>query len=358
MYPLPTALVVTPLYAPVIALGAVRGWTPERLNSTVLVMEKVSAAALTTGAVVLFWIAVRRRLDPAGAVLLTTAFAFGTNTWATSSQGLWQHAFAELLVAAVLVLVTMPSTTARSLIAGACLATIVTNRPQNLWLAAGLATYAVIWWLRGASRIPLIIAGVAAGTPIVLLNLLLFGHPVGAYTRIPISWLFSRPLLEGIAGLLISPGRGLFVFSPWLLVLPWAIWLGWRNRRDRALTACLVGALVIQIGFFARTDWRAGYSYGPRFLVDLLPIAAWLCAPAVAAMSTAWRSGLAVAVTVSMAIQAVGAFTYDSTSNLVYYANGDDMSPLFRIDQTQWWLEAQHPVAQSDLDDHLRLLLQ
>jgi hypothetical protein len=85
-------------------------------------------------------------------------------------------------------------------------------------------------------------------------------------------------VLAALAALLVSPSRGLFVFSP---VLAFAV-VGVRNARRTArpgaklilLLASAAALLVVQYAFYR--EWWAGYAYGPRFLTDVVGVAALL----------------------------------------------------------------------------------
>ena len=86
---------------------------------------------------------------------------------------------------------------------------------------------------------------------------------------------FQYDLLSGLGGLLFSPTRGLFVFSPFLLFLV----LAWRHLpRERGLTLALSLGVILQILLYAKTDWRGGASWGPRYMTDLLPLLMWMLA--------------------------------------------------------------------------------
>jgi 4-amino-4-deoxy-L-arabinose transferase-like glycosyltransferase len=77
---------------------------------------------------------------------------------------------------------------------------------------------------------------------------------------------FTTPLPTGFYGLVLSPGKGLFAYNPFLLLaIPGAVAL-W--RRDRAATALLVLLMVDRALFYAGwSDWAGGVSWGPRFLM-------------------------------------------------------------------------------------------
>jgi len=79
------------------------------------------------------------------------------------------------------------------------------------------------------------------------------------------------PLLRGLFSLLLSPGKSLFVYSPLLLLaLPGTLLL----LRRRGCEAILLLALAAgNVALFACWyDWGVGVSWGPRFLVPLVPL--------------------------------------------------------------------------------------
>ncbi len=86
----------------------------------------------------------------------------------------------------------------------------------------------------------------------------------------------TMPSLERLYGLTFSPVRGIFLMSPFLLlVFPGFVWW-WRERKDQR-SAAVVSALVV-IGFLlynaASVMWWGGFTVGPRYLVPMLPFLA------------------------------------------------------------------------------------
>src|SRR5262249_16704902 len=115
--------------------------------------------------------------------------------------------------------------TRRSAIFAGCLCSLmVFNRPPDFFLALAFAV-AYVW--RSRSRIPAFLAGaLLTGTPFLIYNPLLFRRPTGGYGLLLSRALHGYPLSErvssmitGVPALLVSPGKGLFVYSPFLLFL-------------------------------------------------------------------------------------------------------------------------------------------
>src|SRR5258708_152540 len=160
------------------------------------------------------------------------------------------------------------------------------------------------WRLRQVATVMEKVTSSLLAASAAALRCLLFRLPT------PPAAFFRCGLLNGVAGLLVSPPRGLFVFSPFLLLVPAALRHGLRDRATRTLTLAIGAAALAQILFYAKADWRAGYSWGPRWLTDLLPFLVWLLPPGLAALRGARRRAFVFATGPSVAIQALGAFWY------------------------------------------------
>ncbi|HWM91670.1 MAG TPA: hypothetical protein VN493_12960 [Thermoanaerobaculia bacterium] len=316
MYPVLLPVLIAPLYLPAVGYLHLWGWTDMRLDHMARVMEKLSASLIAALSASLLYLLLRRRVAPQTALLLTLAYAFGTTTWMISSQALWQHGMAQLLVIGALLLLTGPCTAPRALAVGLLLGLIAGNRPPDVILAAALGAYGLFW----AGRRAALLAAVAAlPTGLVLLyNLGVAGHFAGGYGLVGKASFFQHDLLSGLGGLLFSPTRGLFVFSPFLLFLV----LVWRHlprdpgdRGERGLILAMSVGVVLQVLLYAMTDWRAGISWGPRFLTDLLPLLMWMLAPVVASLRGLGRVCFLLAVGVAVAIEAIGAFWYTGATD-------------------------------------------
>ena len=114
------------------------------------------------------------------------------------------------------------------------------------------------------------------------------------------------PVWVGLLGFVASPGRSLFLFAP--VTLPGLFALAGLWRRDRA-TAGLLGGNIAALTLFyaAQLYWDADRSYGPRYLVVILP---FLCLPLVAwfdlPRSATARRVLMGVVVISVLAQAPG----------------------------------------------------
>jgi hypothetical protein len=155
----------------------------------------------------------------------------------------------------------------------------------HLSAALFIPFFAAIPWLTrhrrdraGALRLGL---GYLAGVSVVLAllgvyNWSRFGNPFETgRTAVPGAadlfgyGVFTAPW-PGIYGLLLGPGKGLFLFSP-AVILGLISWPA-LHRRFPVLSWTLGGAFVARWLFIAtRSDWHGGFSLGPRYMLMIVP---------------------------------------------------------------------------------------
>ncbi|KAB2966372.1 MAG: hypothetical protein F9K18_05700 [Thermoanaerobaculia bacterium] len=245
-------------------------------------------AAVAAG--VLFRLA-RRELPAGPALGVALAAAFGTSLWSSASGALWTHTWTvPILALALLELLRWEDgEERRPLWLGALMVAAVWVRPTSAIAAAATAIFVAA--RHRAALFRLLVTGALGLLAFVAWSEIVWGAPVPLYYR-----LGQRAALEGFPsaflGLLMSPSRGLLVFSP---MLAWVALVLARYgvpaaRRPLALLAVAVAGL--QVALYATWPyWWGGGSYGPRLLTDLVPYFAWFGALAVAAVVERSRSG-------------------------------------------------------------------
>lgn len=137
----------------------------------------------------------------------------------------------------------------------------------------------------------------ALGAGILLLqNLALTGSPFssGYATDLDATWGFSTDPLTGLWGQLLSPGRGLLLYAPPLLALPWAARAAWRADRGLvgAIGTVVVGLLLLHAAWWS---WHGGWGWGPRFLLPAVPLLMLIFALGDRPRLGAWPWALAMA---------------------------------------------------------------
>jgi hypothetical protein len=324
LYSVVLPVLVSPIYVPAIAYLQYQGWDDGRLDRVARIMEKVAASFIAALSVALLYLALRRRASPSIAILLVIAYAFGTTTWVISSQALWQHGMGQLLLVGLILMLTAPCSAPTAIAAGLFCGLIAGNRPADAILAAPLGLYALFW---AGRRAGFVVAAAAAPLLLVLLyNVTIVGAISGGYQLVGKAQFFSHDIIDGFTGLLFSPTRGLFVFSPFLLFIVLAVRHRPRDRDEQMLTLAMATAVILQVLVYSKVDWRGGVSWGPRFLTDLLPLLIWMLVPIVIALGRRGRAVFTASVAVAIAIESVGAFAYTGVTDVPIYAitNGPD----------------------------------
>jgi hypothetical protein len=126
--------------------------------------------------------------------------------------------------------------------------------------------------------------------------------------------LFSGDLLAGAYGLLFSSGKGIFYYSPPLLLGLCGLPTAWQRRR--AETVLLLGLMAACVLFNAKFRiWHADYCWGPRHLVSLTPLGLllafpWLPEAVERGRPTLRRAAIGLLGGVGLFVQILGASLY------------------------------------------------
>jgi hypothetical protein len=89
---------------------------------------------------------------------------------------------------------------------------------------------------------------------------------------------FSTPLLEGLWGLLFSPGKSIFLYAPVVILAPVGLWLMYRRGglagkvASLLIIASTVASLVFNAMWWA---WTGNFAWGPRLIMPVLPLLVW-----------------------------------------------------------------------------------
>jgi hypothetical protein len=337
-------LLALPVYAPAVWLG--RPADPRLLSN---LASKIAASIMAALSCVLLYEALRRILPSGGSAwVCALAYGLGTSMWSTASQGLWTHGPAVLTLSGAILLLTQhrPGWAATLMAIGAV------ARPAILPLIPILVSFDfapapesqsaranTLAWLRFAMRHCWGAACViAAGA---FYNYWLFGDVTGSnamrnaqFTRLFATHDFGGSLPIGLLGLLVSPNRGLLVFSP---VVVFAFWGGARAWSRSAATRLPeaarlarlagIGFAVVLLVYSKYLTWWAGDAFGPRYLTDVTPLLGVMLGLGLAELGWSEANGaqmppvrwlFGILLGYSVFIQAVGAFCWPSTWNRGY----------------------------------------
>jgi len=278
--------------------------------------QRLLAALFSAAFVAALFAAADQLLARRVALALTALVALGTPVWSTASRGYWSHTAALALAGAML-----PLLVARERGAGAggfrlglLAAGAYVCRPTLALVVALVGCDLLARDRRAAGRF-------ALGAALVLGGLVAHAAAVWG-TALPPYFSasgFDWPRLERLAGVLVSPSRGLLLFEPALVALLACAALRRRTLAVPRLAA--LGALGLGLHTLVVATWQTwwgGHGYGPRLFTETvfyqalvaLAVAASLAADAQS--SRGWRRALVALALVGVVVHGAGALSQQS----------------------------------------------
>lgn len=215
-------------------------------------------------------------------VLMVLLFSFTTLAWVYAKYFFSEPLTALLFVVAFYVMRAGREeiTHRQALIAGILLGLSVATKSASALFLIFYYLLPVSTWLRQSrsENIPisrLLTRLVMLSIPIAVFalsvgmyNFARFGSPLDAGYNADET--FNGDIIIGVYGLLFTPGKSLFLYSPILLVF----FLGYPAffRRYRTQALFILAIIVTTILLYAKWHaWHGGWGWGPRFLVPVIP---------------------------------------------------------------------------------------
>lgn len=274
-YPIATSILVSPIFKFLDLIGFNSPYTA----------SKFSAVLITSISVVILFATLKKLSSSKVALLISLIYAFGTATWGTTSQAVWQHTTSQFISIVVLYLFSVLLTDNSKVnkwwvfcLIGFLLALNFIIRPTNL--LAYVLFLGLIVLTRDKKNILLTIV---SGIPVILLlfiyNYTSFGSflSTGYSAEAGNGW--TNNIFTGIYGLLFSPSVGLIVFSPVLIFSFWGIYHYVKNAiqnfslkfdNHNFFLVCILVFLLNMIVYSAWWAWH-GDIWTYRMLLDALP---------------------------------------------------------------------------------------
>ena len=285
---------------------------------------KLVASLCVAGSAALLFLTACFFLERRYACLIALAYGLGTGVWSTTSQTLWQQGPNVLFLAlGAWALVKSRQTRGFSTAwCGAALGLAVLCRPTSAFAVIAVAGYLAVG--RRKELFKFILGGIPIAAALLGYNLYYFGDPffmgqaetsgkLLALAGTGSSKLWQTPLWQGVTGVLFSPARGVFIYSPFLLFALPSAYILYQDDRYRVLTPFFLAALAMIAITFKWYSWWGGWSYGSRLVVDAMPLLTLMLIPGMAYIAgKKWISTVFTATLIwSIGVQALGAFSYD-----------------------------------------------
>lgn len=279
VYPIVLPVLVTPLYViPYLFLNffhiPVDMFNPS-FEIIRLIMDKIAASFIATLSAIFLYMSLKNLSSNKISLVCTLIYAFATNTWAISSQTLWQQGGVELFLAILIYLVVLNEKQENRnnfLLMGLFSGLLIFCRPFDSILLLPIMYYVFVH--NNMEKFYYLCALILGSLPFAAYNLYFFNNLFGGYSSLVSVFSFNFNAINSFFGLLISPNRGLLIFSPICLIAILGI-SGIKKMKKKnmqyffILMAISVLGQIIAYSFY--NMWWGGYSYGPRFLTGMLP---------------------------------------------------------------------------------------
>lgn len=311
-FPVVGAVLAMPFYGVPLASGWIEDsgypWLP--YPWTAFMVAKSAAGWMTALAVVMLFLCVCELSDLRTGLALAGIFGFATSVWSTASLGLWQQTPSILLqTIGIWFILRGRRKGAMAIAPGAIFFSAATVARQNNAIPALVFTIYVLIKYR-----PAFLRWVLWAIPPVLLaisyNTVYNGSPLVFGYQEGLQQTMGLPRPEGILGLLLSPSRGLLIYSPFFL-FAFSSLRHLNAEKDRQFYWC--AALVFAAGVLLLSTfqgWDGGWGYGTRLLVDVLPYAVLLLIPSFVRTSGAVRGAFWAMAAYAVLLQGFGLWDY------------------------------------------------
>ena len=244
---------------------------------------EVLLASLVVGLAALFmYLAAREFLGRSMALLIGFIFAFCTPAWSMASRGLWQHGPSMLMLSAALLLLLRASRDPKFIrYAGIPLVAALLMRPTNALPFAVLSFF--VWRHYRKQFVSYVLLAAPLVVCYVLYSLSVYGMLMTPYASPGGSNIVRlgvhHRIFEALAGNLISPSRGLFVYVPLFLLAVYGMVLFLRRNSER-ISLYLVAIIIMHwLLISSFDDWPGGHGYGPRYFSDMVPFLSFFLIP-------------------------------------------------------------------------------
>ena len=235
-------------------------------------VELVTASFFCALATVFIFLIAQLRLSTLYSLMSVFIFAFCTSSWSTSSRALWQHGPSMLMLSIAIYL-------------------LLIDKERNILIHYVAIPLAMAFIIRRTNSVPILFISIyilifrrkhflkylLVSLPFIVFffyyNFSVYGTFSSNYFQNESGrFLMSNSFLEAIVGNIVSPSRGLFIFSPILALSLFGFLrlLFYRkiNSLEIFFALIIISHWLLISCFF---PWWAGHSYGPRTFSDMVP---------------------------------------------------------------------------------------
>ncbi|MFH0936995.1 MAG: hypothetical protein V1808_01750 [Candidatus Daviesbacteria bacterium] len=286
-YPILTGLIALPFYIPAYLYLKANSLTSiGTFYQYSLVLQKLAASFLASLSVVLFFLLVKNiSLNNRISLFFSLIFAFATQTFSVSSQGLWQHGTANLFIIISQLFLFKALNT-------------VSDQRKNFYIFSFIGAAASFWsrlnsllyfvllitfilFKEKGGRLTYLLMGILGLLSLISFNMIIYNSPLGGYGS-QTATLALTNFFSGLSGLMLSPSRGTVFYTPIFIfgILSILFFKKIAQRKETVKLIFYLNFLHLISGILLNVFWGCwwgGHSFGNRLLTDVA-VPAVICA--------------------------------------------------------------------------------
>lgn len=241
-------------------------------------IEIVIASIIISCVAGIVYVIARQTLRQSHALLVAFIFAFCTSTWSTCSRALWSHTPSMLMLTITLYLLLLSKTHPQVLaFTSIPLSCAFIFRPTNSLLIMTISLWILIWQRKYFFRY--LFYSLPVSVFFIIYNFSVYHKIISPYYQ-PQRIAVSSNFFEGLVGTLLSPSRGLFIFTPIFLLSLYGMYWKWKSSLFEIFDYILLCTLMLHwLVISSFPAWWGGGSYGPRLFSDTIPFFVYFLIP-------------------------------------------------------------------------------
>ncbi len=347
-------------------------------------LTKLTAAVLMSLSAIFIFLTSREITSEKNSFFVLIVFSFATSVWSVLSQDLWTHTVSVFfLVLSVYFIIKLLKDESYIFYAGFFLVLAFISRPPNVIFFIAFTTYVILYYSSGFKKYLLgTLPGLAffffynfynattlslftvLGLSLLvlvlyyLLMIFIWKIMISVKKRKVLAFLFTleliivgflfykfiggafryylgyyansffathawkTPFLKGFLGLIVSPSRGLFFFSPVLILSLVGFFLVFKNYKNTNLrrfwVISFISTVVLIFLFSKYNYWHGGWVFGYRLTLETLPFLCLMLIPFIERSKDKilLKYLFGILLVISIFVQILGVYSYDYSWNI------------------------------------------
>lgn len=308
LFPIGTPLIAVPVYFVYKYIAPVLYHRTSRSDDYVYMQLFIASFIVALTALFIYLIAYFSTANTVTSLLVVAIFAFCTSAWSVASRALWQHGPSMLMLSLALSLILLSKKKPWLIkFAGLPLAFSYLVRPTNM-ISIVLFTFFVFLEYR-QYFFSYLLWSLLIFVPFISYNLGIYNSFLSSY-YMPLQGSHNFGSCDyfwvALVGHLFSPSRGIFIFSPILLLSLYGMFLKLNARKVERLDLFLILIIFMHwIAISCYSTWTGDYSIGNRVFSDMVPYFVFFLIPVITRIMQMKRFKQLIAIFIFFGLMAV-----------------------------------------------------